>query len=255
MSTKVGYYHVRLDNNEIFYVGIGDIHRPYSYDSRNPHWYHVVQKVGYKVIIVESDIDWETACKWEKSEIKRIGRRDLGLGTLVNMTDGGEGTQGIVITEERRKKVSEATKIAMNNPEVIQKLKDAKIDYVPWNKGISMFFGEDNPNYGNKWSNEQKEQLSEKLKDVYQNGFSEDHINKLKEGRKGKKPALGMKHTEETKRMMSKNRKGKKQSQHQKDKVSIALRGKEQKKRVCPHCGKVGGNTMSRWHFDNCYSK
>jgi hypothetical protein len=24
---------------------------------------------------------------------------------------------------------------------------------------------------------------------------------------------------------------------------------------TCPHCGKTGGNTMKRWHFDNCKNK
>ena len=24
---------------------------------------------------------------------------------------------------------------------------------------------------------------------------------------------------------------------------------------TCPHCGKVGGNVMKRWHFDKCKLK
>jgi hypothetical protein len=255
MNTKVGYHHVRLDTNEVFYVGIGDSDRPYSYDSRNPHWHHIVEKVGYKVIIVENNIKWNDACKWEISEIKRIGRRDLGLGPLVNMTDGGEGTQGVVITEQRKKNVSEGTKKAMKNPEVIQKMKDAKTDFVPWNKGVSCFSGEENPNYGNKWSDIQKIELSEKLKDRYKDGFSEEHINKLKQKRKGRKPALGMKHTEESKLKMSQSRVGKKRSEDTKLKISISQKGKTQTKVTCPYCGKSGGNTMSRWHFDNCKLK
>ena len=28
-----------------------------------------------------------------------------------------------------------------------------------------------------------------------------------------------------------------------------------QKKLTCPHCGKIGGTSMNRWHFDNCKQK
>lgn len=68
---------------------------------------------------------WEEACEKEKELISKIGRRDLGLGTLVNMTDGGDGTfnvkhsyewhekqrknnskKGKAISEEHRKNIS-----------------------------------------------------------------------------------------------------------------------------------------------------
>jgi hypothetical protein len=35
-------------------------------------------------------------------------------------------------------------------------------------------------------------------------------------------------------------------------KRSESLRGRKQKIKTCPHCGKSGGNGMSRYHFDNC---
>jgi hypothetical protein len=112
MENKVGYYHKRLDTNEIFYVGIGEPSRPYESGSRNPHWYHVVDKVGYEVILIKENISWKEACDWEISEIKRIGRRDLGLGSLVNMTDGGEGIENL--NPETRKLLSEQ-KVGENN--------------------------------------------------------------------------------------------------------------------------------------------
>lgn len=33
------------------------------------------------------------------------------------------------------------------------------------------------------------------------------------------------------------------------------LRGTKQTELVCPHCQKVGGTSMHRWHFDNCKLK
>ena len=44
-------------------------------------------------------------------------------------------------------------------------------------------------------------------------------------------------------------------TQEVRDKISLALKGIMQAKLTCPYCGKVGGNAMKRWHFDNCKQK
>ncbi len=50
-------------------------------------------------------------CKIKETEfIKLYGRRDLGLGTLVNMTNGGDGIVGLHHTEETRSKMSKSHK-------------------------------------------------------------------------------------------------------------------------------------------------
>ena len=52
----VVYLHKRKDNNEVFYIGIGnDVKRAYSHQNRNVHWKHIVNKVDYKVayIVIE----------------------------------------------------------------------------------------------------------------------------------------------------------------------------------------------------------
>jgi hypothetical protein len=100
------YQHRRMDTNEVFYIGIGNkIKRAYSKDNRNNHWHNVVNKVGYSVEITHKDIIWEEACSIEKYLISFYGRRDLGLGNLVNMTDGGDGSSNI--SKESREKISE----------------------------------------------------------------------------------------------------------------------------------------------------
>lgn len=88
------YTHIRLDNKQIFYVGIGNHKRAYDKSSRNNHWKHIVNKCGYSVSIVVDDLSWQEACSWEKYLIGLYGRRDKNTGSLVNMTDGGEGTVG-----------------------------------------------------------------------------------------------------------------------------------------------------------------
>jgi hypothetical protein len=56
------------------------------------------------------ELSEEEVNKKEKYFIKLYGRRDLGTGTLVNMTDGGEGSSGAIRSEETRKKQSDANK-------------------------------------------------------------------------------------------------------------------------------------------------
>ena len=105
------YEHLRNDTNEVFYVGIGEEEkRAFSKKNRNKYWKNIINKVGYSVNIIHKDIDWEDACKIEKLLIEKYGRKDLGKGNLVNMTDGGEGVFGLIMSEETRRKMSEAQK-------------------------------------------------------------------------------------------------------------------------------------------------
>lgn len=92
------YFHINPLKNEIFYVGIGNIKRPYSKHNRSLFWNKVKNKYGFIVDIVDENLSWKEACEKEKFYIKFIGRRDLKLGSLVNLTDGGDGTKNINIT-------------------------------------------------------------------------------------------------------------------------------------------------------------
>jgi group I intron endonuclease len=112
------YFHKRLDDDTIFYVGIGKTKkRAYSKCDRNNHWKNVANKHGYEVVIFERGLTWERACELEKLYIRLLGRRDLGLGNLVNLTDGGEGTlgrpptnKGKPCSNETKRKISTALK-------------------------------------------------------------------------------------------------------------------------------------------------
>ena len=105
--------------------------------------------------------------------------------------------------------------------------------------------------------------------------FSEEHLRKLSEAQRGKpKPGTstslmgntrrkGKKFTPEQRERLSearignKNRLGVKHSDEMKKiiavRTSAALKGKKQKTIECPHCNKIGGvNNMTRYHFNNC---
>lgn len=103
------YKHIRKDTNEVFYIGIGKAEkRIYSKCDRNKHWKNIVNSVGFEYEVIKDGLDWESACELEKQLIKQYGRRDLNTGTLVNMTDGGDGANGILCTTERNQKISKA---------------------------------------------------------------------------------------------------------------------------------------------------
>lgn len=100
----VVYRHIRLDKNIPFYIGIGDsINRAYNKINRTKIWKNIANK-GYEVEILFEDLTWEQAIEKEKEFIALYGRRDLGLGSLVNLTDGGEGTIGYRHSDEVKEK-------------------------------------------------------------------------------------------------------------------------------------------------------
>jgi len=73
------YQHIRLDNNEVFYIGIGiNKYRPLSKYRRNKYWHNIVNKCGYKSEIIYNNLTWKDAIEFEKFLIKLYGRKDLG---------------------------------------------------------------------------------------------------------------------------------------------------------------------------------
>jgi hypothetical protein len=106
----VVYRHRRLDNNEIFYIGIGKNRlRAFSKKYRNKFWNNIINKTDYSVEILYSNVCWEDAKELEIFLISLYGRRDIETGILCNLTDGGEGTLGIirVVSDENKKKQRE----------------------------------------------------------------------------------------------------------------------------------------------------
>lgn len=100
------YQHIRPDKNEVFYVGIGGEDRPYERIGRNRYWHNIVAlNSNYEIKILFEGLSWSQCCIKEKWFIKLYGRKDLGLGTLCNLTDGGEGAFGRVFSDEALKRI------------------------------------------------------------------------------------------------------------------------------------------------------
>lgn len=99
------YQHRSIDNDQIFYVGIGkSLKRAFDQKSRGKTWKDYTKNHKYDIEILYENISWEEACDIERKLIREIGRRDLGLGPLVNLTDGGDGIQNL--SEESRAKMA-----------------------------------------------------------------------------------------------------------------------------------------------------
>jgi hypothetical protein len=109
MNNNCIYYHLK-PCGEVFYIGIGNDKRPNSKQNRNKYWHNIIEKYGYEVQVLKNDLSWEDAIELEILLISWFGRKDLKLGTLVNMTDGGEGNKNIVMTPESNMKRSLALK-------------------------------------------------------------------------------------------------------------------------------------------------
>lgn len=98
-------------NNEPIYVGKGHNKRAWVHlYSKQKHPF--IQRLQYMkkndinpVIGLYSDLDEELSLLLEQELISKFGRKDLGKGTLLNLTDGGElGANKSVETREKMSK-------------------------------------------------------------------------------------------------------------------------------------------------------
>ena len=227
------YQHIRKDNNQVFYIGIGSNNkRAYCEQGRNKYWNRIVKKYGYNVEIIYPDLTWELACNMEKYLIKNYGRKDLSTGELVNLTDGGEGTIGVKWSEEFKLNMSNITKGRVFSEKHKLKLKEARKKQIP-------------PGLGKKASNETKKKLSElnlgKNNPMFGKIMSEENKLKISERLKGNKHSLVFKQSKETIEKRRLQQIGKKCP-------SPIV--------ICPYCKKEGASrVMTRFHFNNCKFK
>jgi len=192
------YEHYKLSDGGVFYVGIslnsdGLYLRLNDKNKRSRFWKSIVSKHGFSAKVVSDNITFEEAKVIEVELVKKYGRLNNGSGCLCNLTDGGDGCAGFVITDEYRKKISEAT------------------------KGKTCLYGEKNPFYGKTHSAESRKKISEALKKSDKNKGERNHN-------------YGKKMSDELKKRMSDLRKGKKMPDETKEKIRMATAGRPKPK-------------------------
>lgn len=196
------YRHIRLDKNEVFYVGIGnDLKYKRAYvTQRTKYWKNIANKTEYKVEIFEDGLSWEAAIEREKYWIKFYGRRDLNEGSLVNLTNGGEGKLGAILTNEQKEKLKKFHTGKKLKQETIQKMRESLKGRVSPRKGVTL-------------TEETKEKIREKRKLQI---TTEETKKKMSDAMKGRimsnewkqkisKSNTGKKHSDETKKKIGDN--------------------------------------------------
>lgn len=154
------YEHIRLDNNSCFYVGKGHGRR-HKHKSRNEHHDRIVKKHGMRTNIIKYNLSEQEALSFEKETIENYvfnrgygidiaGYRKTSGNMLTNQTFGGDGTSGIVHSEEWKKQHS-IDMTGKNNPMYGVNLWDSysyekQCDMK--NRLSKLNTGENNPMYG-----------------------------------------------------------------------------------------------------------
>lgn len=282
-------YEYRLPESEgghTYYVGQGNYNRPYT-----PHPYRghkrnpcIKPKDKNQIVIIKDNLTEQEAKDLEIELIAKHGRLDLGEGYLINRTDGGEGNNGWIVSEETKRKISKANTGRTHTEETKRNMSEAqkgKILTEETRKKMS------EANKGKIFTEETRRRLSEAHKGKI---LTEETRRKLSEANKGKNhPNFGKSLSEETKRKISKAHKGRIHTEEFRRKISKATKGRvvsEETKRkmsesrkgiprteetrrkisetnlknmpliTCIHCGRTGkGSSMYRWHNDNCKHK
>ena len=131
------YIHINKVNNKK-YIGITKQNIKYRWRSdgsgylRNPRFYSAIQKYGwgnFEHIVLHDNIDEKTAKLLEQHYIKYYKTKDKRYG--YNMTDGGDGTWGVIVSDETRKKLSVAGKGKKRSAETRLKQRLAKLGKRP----------------------------------------------------------------------------------------------------------------------------
>ena len=248
-------YEYRLPESEgghTYYVGQGNYNRPYKSHPYRGHKRNTCIKPKDKnqIVIIKDNLTEQEAKALEIELIDKHGRIDLGEGYLINKTDGGEGTNGWIASEETKRKMSEAHKGNTHTEETRKKLSESHKGNTHTEETKRKLSearkGKNNPNLAKSLPEDHRRKISEANKERV---FTEDHRRKLSEAGKGKT------HTEETRKKMSESRKGIPHTEETRKKMS-ETNLKNMLLITCIHCGLTGkGSSMYRWHNDNCKHK
>lgn len=219
MTIYYVYAYLRKSNSTPYYIGKGKDGRAYA----RSHSVSVPKDRQF-IVFLERNLTEVGALALERRYIRWYGRKNSkdNPGVLRNKTDGGEGTSGKVITEAQKQKQRDlmtGKKMRLHTSEQNERKSTRQKGRPAWNRGIPQTV-ESNIKRSIALSGRVKSPMSE-----------------------GQKSQI------------SASLKGRKLTSVQNAKKSARMKGKPQPVITCPHCGKSGGYTMHRYHFDKCKLK
>ncbi len=185
--------------HEPIYVGKGKGRRHKDYHGHNLYLKRKSEKFNKPIIlIIKKELSENQAHTLEKELIALIGRHNLGKGPLCNLTDGGDGTSGHVLSEESKNKIRSARAKQIMTKETRKKIGDS--------------------NRGQK----RTEEFCKKIGNIHRGKkLSEHHKNLIRIARA--KQIM----SEATKKKISESCKGKIVSKETREKLSKAKKGKK----------------------------
>lgn len=165
-------YYDTSRNNEPFYVGKGRRNRAWKHYARKEmhpmtQQMQLLKRNNIKPIIgIYGGLDEEFALLLEIELIQKFGRKDLGKGPLLNLTDGGEGISGAkrIFSKEHKEKLSQSAKCKPKSEEHKLHVKEKRalqiISPETCKKISEAQTGEKNHFYGKTHTEEYKKRMS-----------------------------------------------------------------------------------------------
>jgi hypothetical protein len=214
-----GDYHF---DYEPFYIGKGNGDRAYIHlneNKYNHHFHNKIKKIqritGQDPIVslYREQLLEDTAFELEIYMVETIGRWDLKLGPLCNLTDAGKGCCGHICSDETKRKLSIINKGKIVSEEIRKKISECA--------------------KGRKYSEKTKQKMSESQKgkskseetkkkmSYYAKNRSNEHKRKIRIANTGKK------HSDEIKEKIRIASTGKIVSEETREKLRIANTGKK----------------------------
>jgi len=214
------YMHKRQSDGVPFYIGKGSKSRAWKKHGRSELWKRIVKKHGYDVVLIDEKLSEKESFELETFAIDFLGKQSNNKGPLINITDGGEGASGRIVSELTRKKISDGN---VGNKNSLGRIYSEEI-----RKKMSL------ARIGKKPTNETRKKLSD-----------------AKQGQKHNR--FGILHTDETKAKMSFAHSGKSLSNETKDKIRKA----KSKKVICKELNMQfeSAYVASDWLKNNGYPK
>lgn len=155
------YEWYNVDTGEVFYVGKGKLQRYKNTTSRNKFFKDYYNTHNCNVRKVYENLT-EKESFTKEVELISFYKNNTSF-RLTNQTDGGEGMSGLVVTDEFREKMRCLVQ-GEKNPNYGHKWTDEQKEAARVRAIQRDYRGERNPNYGKKWTQEQRERASEQKK-------------------------------------------------------------------------------------------